>query len=123
MHGLSPSAAREPGAKLKAFPRISFQISLKGDVDMDYKIVEKGAFKVVGKGLRVSTKDGENLERIPEFWEESCQNGLYDKLCSISNGSEIFGVCLNDFGNEQFTYFIATEKLEGYTTEGLGTGC
>lgn len=29
LHGITPSAAREPGAQLKAFPRISFHLSLK----------------------------------------------------------------------------------------------
>jgi len=112
LHGLSPMAARGSEVKLKAYPPISFQISLKGDVDMDYKIVEKGAFKVIGKGIRVTTRDGENLKRIPEFWGECCTNGFYDKLCSISNGAEIYGICMNDFSNEQFTYIIAAEKLE-----------
>ncbi|KJR45289.1 Transcriptional regulator, AraC family [Desulfosporosinus sp. I2] len=27
MHGMSPSAAREPGTNLKAFPKLSFHIS------------------------------------------------------------------------------------------------
>lgn len=49
MHGISPSAAREPGANLKAYPKLSFHISIKGDKSMDYKIVEKEAFTVVGK--------------------------------------------------------------------------
>lgn len=67
LHGVTPSVAREPGVKLKAYPRISFQISVKGDKDMDYRIVDKPAFKVIGKGIRVSTKDGENIKQIPEF--------------------------------------------------------
>lgn len=119
VHGISPSAAREQGANLKAYPRISFQISLKGDKDMDYKIVEKEAFKVVGKAIRVTTKDGENFKRIPKFWEESCQNGFYEKLCSISEGADILGICMNDFSNEQFTYVIATEKPEGFISDHL----
>ncbi|HEY5584107.1 MAG TPA: GyrI-like domain-containing protein [Ruminiclostridium sp.] len=90
---------------------------MKGDKDMDYKIVEKRAFKVVGKELQVTTKDGENLKRIPKFWEECFQNGFYDKLCSVANGAEIFGVCMNDFSNEQFTYIIGTKKTDEYSSE------
>lgn len=119
VHGISPSAAREQGVKLKAHPRISFQISLKGDKDMDYRIVEKEAFKVVGKEIRVTTRDGENLIRIPKFWEECCQNGFYDRLCGIANGADILGVCMNDFSNEEFTYIIATQKTEGYSDNDL----
>ena len=36
-------------------------IENKGDEDMDYRIVQKEAFKVIGKVLKVSTKEGEEL--------------------------------------------------------------
>lgn len=52
-HGITPSAAREPGTVLKAFPRLSFHLSLKGDKEMDYRIVHKEVFKVVGKRWRL----------------------------------------------------------------------
>jgi len=119
VHGISPSAARGQGAKLKAHPRISFQLSLKGDKDMDYRIVEKEAFKVVGKGTKVTMKDCENFEALPKFWNECCRNGFYDKLCSISNGADILGVCVNDFNNEQFTYMIATVKPKEFISEDM----
>jgi len=114
VHGISPSAAREQGTKLKAHPRISFQLSLKGEKDMDYRIVERDAFKVVGKGLRVTTKDGENFKRVPKFWQESYQNGVCDKICSICGETPILGICMNDFCNEEFTYMIAAEKPDGF---------
>ena len=112
VHGISPSAAREPGVKLKAFPRISFQISLKGDKDMNYMIIEKEAFKVVGKSLRVTTRDGENLKRIPQFWTECYQDGTCDKLCGIAEKGEMFGICMNDYNEEMFTYVVAVEKTD-----------
>lgn len=119
VQGISPSAAREQGVKLKAQPRISFQISLKGDKEMDYKIVEKPAFKVIGKGIRVTTIEGENMKRIPKFWEECCQNGFHEKLCKIAKGADIFGICMNDFSNEEFTYIICTEKPKDYSENDL----
>lgn len=80
IHGISPTAARELGAKLKMFPRLSFHLSLKGDKDMDYRIVEKPAFKIIGKAIRVSTDNGENFKRIPQFWDECWQDGTCDTL-------------------------------------------
>ncbi|KPU43293.1 transposon Tn10 TetD protein [Oxobacter pfennigii] len=112
-HGIAPSAAREPGAKLKAFPRISFHISLKGDKDMDYKIIEKEAFKVIGKSIRVSTKDGENLKSIPEFWSECNADGTSDKLYAISDKKIMFGICMDFEENmEQFSYMVAVEHTD-----------
>lgn len=40
VHGLSPSDARIQGVQLKAFPRISFHLSLKGDKDMEYRMAQ-----------------------------------------------------------------------------------
>lgn len=111
VHGISPSAAREPGANLKAFPRISFQLSLKGDKDMDYKIVAKEAFRVVGKTLKVSTKNGENFRRIPQFWQECCQDGTCEKLGIHFEAKDMLGICMDmDHEKEEFTYMIAVEN-------------
>jgi len=82
LHGISPTAARRPGISLKAFPRIAFQLLLPGDRDTDYKIVERKAFRVVGKAIKVSTKDGENFKRIPEFRMECNREGISEKLCN-----------------------------------------
>jgi AraC family transcriptional regulator len=48
VHGVAPSAAQKTNTVLKAFPRISFQVSIKGEVEMEYRIVKKEAFRVVG---------------------------------------------------------------------------
>ena len=119
VHGISPSAARAQGVKLKARPPISFQLLLKGDMDMDYKIIEKDAFKIVGKGIRVTTKDGENFKRVPKFWEECYKDGTCDRVCSIAGGGNVLGVCMNDFSNEEFTYMVAAEKPDEFTGEDM----
>ena len=36
IHGTSPSAARYKGVKLCLYPRISFLLTVKGDIEMDY---------------------------------------------------------------------------------------
>lgn len=40
-HGITPSAAREPGAKLRSFTRLTVKISLEGGSNMNYRIEEK----------------------------------------------------------------------------------
>ncbi|MGI6705797.1 MAG: helix-turn-helix transcriptional regulator [Clostridia bacterium] len=44
LHGVTPSSARDEGVKLKAYPRISFQMSIKGDVEMNYRIEKNNPF-------------------------------------------------------------------------------
>lgn len=40
-HGISPSAAKEKGARLKTFAPIHIKLSLEGGSMLEYKIVEK----------------------------------------------------------------------------------
>jgi AraC family transcriptional regulator len=120
IHGIAPSAAREPGVNLKAYPRISFHLSLKGDKDMDYRIVERKEYEVVGKLIKVSCKDGENFKRIPEFWYECNSDGTTEKLCSLGKGNAILGICMDmEFDKEMMSYMIAVEYDGGTADSGL----
>ncbi len=53
LHGILPSEARSENTLLKAYPRMTFQLSIKGGCEMNYRIVEKGPFKLVGFKKRV----------------------------------------------------------------------
>ena len=55
VHGIAPSAAQKQGTVLKAYPRVSFQITVKGVAEMEYRIVEKEAFRIVGVRTPIST--------------------------------------------------------------------
>ena len=48
VHGASPNDARRPQTKLTLYPRFVFTLSVKGEEPMDYRIIEQGAFRVVG---------------------------------------------------------------------------
>ncbi|WP_405921733.1 GyrI-like domain-containing protein [Streptomyces sp. NBC_00122] len=53
MHGVGPGETRQTGAALQSQPRMSFRLVVEGSSSMQYKVVEKDAFKVVGKKARV----------------------------------------------------------------------
>lgn len=111
IHGVSPSMAKKNSQFLKAYPKLSFQIQLKGDVEMDYKLVEKDRFTVVGKSIQSTTIGGENNRKIAAFWNESNQNGFSRELAKNSGSLGLIGICM-DFDKEQenLTYLIAAEK-------------
>ncbi|MGX7227680.1 helix-turn-helix transcriptional regulator [Enterococcus malodoratus] len=44
MHAVTPSQARKKDVRLKVQPRVSFALSLKGVIEMNYRIVEKKSF-------------------------------------------------------------------------------
>ncbi len=124
-HGVTPSAARGPGVLLKAYPRISFQITVRGDREMNYKIVEMPEFKVVGKGKQVSTQDGENNKIIPAFWWECFQNGFSAQLEKLADkrgvtGKSKLGICMESTEDlSVFTYLIGVEYVDGSIPEGF----
>lgn len=53
VHGVGPGEARRTGAALNSQPRLSFRLTVEGSSTMRYRIVEKEAFRVVGKKARV----------------------------------------------------------------------
>ncbi|MDN4527523.1 AraC family transcriptional regulator [Fictibacillus fluitans] len=69
LHGITPSEARHNGHSLKAFPPMTFHLSIRGGNEMNYRIAEKGAFRIVGLKKRVRLQfEGVNPE-IQSMWE------------------------------------------------------
>lgn len=54
MHGISPSSVKKGNIIIKAFPPMTFQLTIKGGNEMDYRIIEKDAFKIVGLKKRIT---------------------------------------------------------------------
>ncbi|WP_226683008.1 AraC family transcriptional regulator [Sutcliffiella horikoshii] len=69
LHGITPSEARENGHQLKAYPSMTFQLSIRGGNEMNFRIEQKEAFNIVGIMKRVPIIfQGENPE-ITEMWK------------------------------------------------------
>lgn len=69
LHGITPSEARLNGQSLKAYPRMAFQLSIRGGNEMNYRIIEKGSFSIVGIKKRVPIIfNGVNPE-ITAMWQ------------------------------------------------------
>jgi AraC family transcriptional regulator len=84
LHGITPSEARNNGHSLKAYPRMTFHLSIKGGYEMNYRIVEKGAFRIVGIKKRVPIIfKGVNPE-IASMWK-SLDDEKINKLKKLSN--------------------------------------
>ena len=64
-HGISPKAAKERGAELKSFAPLRIKLTLEGGNMMEYKIVEKAAFSVMGIGRKFNADT--SYQEIPKF--------------------------------------------------------
>ncbi|WP_295115433.1 helix-turn-helix domain-containing protein [Ruminococcus sp.] len=95
-HGITPSQAREAGANLRSFAPLHIKITLEGGNMLDYKIVEKAPFTVVGIKKRFNAET--SYKEVPKFWSEwaSDMKGL----------KGMFGVC-SDMDGKTFDYRIA----------------
>ncbi|MDP4159844.1 MAG: AraC family transcriptional regulator [Bacillota bacterium] len=84
LHGITPSDARKNGKSLKAYPRMTFQLSIKGGIEMNYRIVEKDTFLIIGIKKRVPIIfNGVNPE-IASMWK-SLNDETINKLKGLSN--------------------------------------
>ncbi|HWQ80290.1 MAG TPA: AraC family transcriptional regulator [Anaerovoracaceae bacterium] len=84
LHGVTPKEARKAGTSLKAFPPMTFQLTIQGGNEMDYRIVEKEAFYVVGLKKTVPLQyHGVNPE-IAAMWETLTPDDIIE-LKGISN--------------------------------------
>lgn len=100
LHGITPSEARMPGHSLKAYPSMTFQLTIKGGSEMNYRIVEKDAFRIVGIMKRVplvyhgvnpeinAMWQSLNMEKIEEMKELSDTEplGLVSASVNFSEG-------------------------------------
>ncbi len=120
LHGLAPTAVRGKGADIKAFPRISFQIQVKGVSEMNYKIVERPAFQVYGLEGVFDMKDDENLKTVPEFWRVNRENGKFTELLrSAGYPSSVNAVCgYRELPGTEFVYMMCVVKTPLSDTAG-----
>lgn len=113
-HGISPSAAKEQGSKLNSFAPLKIKLTLEGGTMLEYKIVEKPQFTVVGKSRRFNTET--SYDEIPKFWNEHMKSGESKIVCGM------YGICMDNDG-KNFDYLIAdnytpwNEIPEGYETK------
>lgn len=145
LHGVTPTDARIGGVTLKAYPRISFQISIKGEKEMNYRIENKEAFQVFGYEAIFKT-DGSgmnadilhdnatNQNNPHELWNQNHANGSYEKLAAdagdlppfINSGlCKVHGVCdykqteTGTFAYMQCAFKSQSSKVDGYAVANI----
>ncbi|MGF7145563.1 AraC family transcriptional regulator [Anaerotaenia torta] len=108
MHGITPSKAREKGISLKAYPRITFSLSLKGVVEMNYRMEQRASFAVVGVKQRFSTVEGLG-ENVGKMWRETPAE-VFGQIAGLGDG--LVGVYSGMYEDNTTDYYIAaiTEK-------------
>lgn len=124
IHGVAPSVIKKGEiTTLKAFPPISFKISIKGAEEMNYRIEKKEAFRIVGVSQPLHTELEKNFEIVPQMWQKVALDGTLQKLISMmdSQPQGVLGISICN-NSEEWKYCISVSStksidntLEEYT--------
>lgn len=99
-HGVTPTAVRKDGATIKSFSVLKIKFILEGGCIMDYKIMEKDAFTVLGVSKIFKYENA--TKEIPEFWAEHFKSGKGKHVCGM------YGINIDEsMGGKEFEYLIA----------------
>jgi AraC family transcriptional regulator len=89
---------------IKSFAPLKIKFTLEGGSTMDYKIVEKEAFTVMGVASLFKYEGAK--DEIPKFWAEHYQTEKSKTVCGM------YGVNIDEqMGGKEFEYLIADNYL------------
>ncbi len=80
LHGSTPSMIKKGNTRLKSFPKLSFQISIKGECEINYRIVKQDEFKFFGVDFLTTLIDNALYKEIPEFCDKIWEDGTHLKI-------------------------------------------
>lgn len=121
VHGLPPSEAKRPGVSLKSHPPLRFAITVQGVEEMEYRMEQRDAFRIVGISAPLSQDLEENFKCVPQLWGRAAADGTIPRLAALMDGEPkgLLGVC---GGKDGSRYYIAAassaplaEGLEEFT--------
>lgn len=115
-HGITPSAAREPGSNLKSFARLSIKIFLKGGNIMDYRIEKKAKMVLTGYKRHFSGTPAERFEQEGNFYITTRVNQYI--LHGLAHDSDTSYNIMTEFNDDGYDFYIAS-KLDEWTTNNL----
>lgn len=107
VHGVAPSKIKMDGVSIKAFPPISFKITIKGAQQMEYRIEKKDAFRIVGISVPLHREMEKNFEEVPKMWAKAAADGTIPKLAGMMNSQPMGVLGVSICNDENWRYFIA----------------
>ena len=101
-HGINPSLARKKQVKLKNFSPLHLEIDITGGDIIDYKIIEKEEFYILGKVEKHTIVEKEEYASINHFWNRMMEDGQIQKIMNLSIDTEhIYGIGFDDQLNRE----------------------
>ena len=121
VHGVSPSEARKEKGALKTYQPMSFEISVRGEKEITYKMESHDEMRIVGLVKHFKAPESNKLD-VNTFWNQIYSDGIHGRIAELADG-KIKGVhgFIHVIDNESVDYTIAAfseqevpEDMEAY---------
>lgn len=99
-HGSTPTSVRKGEAMIKSFASLKIKLTLEGGYTMNYKIIKKDQFTIIGMSKVFKYEEGQT--EVPKLWAEFHNSKNGNDICSV------YGVSIDEkMDNNEFEYLIA----------------
>lgn len=120
LHGITPTQARQPGAALKSYPKLSFTLSIQGGIPMDYRKEILPELYFTGRSFLNSMEHN----GIPAFWGQIMTDGTAEQLFTLGacpHNLGLVGICCSSAEGEsdRFRYMAGWETQGQRTLPGM----
>ncbi len=112
LHGVTPTDARKNGVKLTFYCRLNFSLTIKGGDRMDYTVIEREPFNVMG--IRRTTPYGGGT------WAIVKSDGSNEAIKNISGHFYNLGLCFG-FGEDGSNDYMCGIEWGNEPIDGLDT--
>jgi AraC family transcriptional regulator len=62
---------------------------------MEYAIISKESFPIIGVELKTTTREGKNIVEIPQFWKKVLEEGQIDRIPDKKSQDTVLGICID----------------------------
>ncbi len=119
VHGISPTAARNEGCVLNAYPPIRFSVEVAGDTPLPYRIEEKEPMRIVGIRLTLTDNWDHNKVIVPPFWQHALDEGWLPSIHRLSNQPPQGILGLSVYLNPQEIYYYIGAATDSPVPQGM----
>lgn len=117
-HGVAPKDARSQEVRLRAAPKMQSCVKQQ----YMWRLEQKAPFRLIGKSIRISRRNGNHYAKIPAFWSECQRDDTFSRLTSLDEGypKGLFGLFYCDekrLNEMEYSIMVISDKElpEGYT--------
>lgn len=114
-HGMTPTEMRTSSPSIKAYPPMTFRLSIGGGEPMKFRIENKEAFQVIGITSRVAPVEMAEHPGVDQVWRTTSQE-TYNELKALNDVAPV-GILHVDVGDpdsetNEYDYYMSVASTK-----------